>query len=273
MIKIHHPKKPSFPLIVSVPHAGTEIPDALRKSFATQDPALLKLDADLYVDELYESVPVYGGTLMVTPICRYVIDPNRDASIVDASFVTGAPVVAQPKHLGLVAHKTTQGHQLLKTPLSQKELQERIKLYYQPFHDTLAKLIQDTKEQFGFCIHIDAHSMPSKGTRSHDDEGGIRADIVPGDRNSTSCSPTLTDFIDKHFQAAGCSVARNSPYPGGYITEHYGNPSQNTHSIQIEINRRLYMNEQNYGKNTEDFENLRTIIENLIYKVREWRPH
>lgn len=272
MLNVLSPKEPAFPLIVSVPHAGTNIPDDVVNSFASQDAAVLKRDVDLFVDELYDCVPVYGGTLVVTKISRYVIDLNRDAKDRDASFVKGGHEIPNPRNLGLIANKTTRDERLLKEPLTPEELERRIADYYKPFHDRLHDLIRETKRKAGFTIHIDAHSMPSRGTTAHTDAGRERADIVLGDRNGTSCAGSLTLMIHKHFEHAGLSVRQNDPYQGGFITASLGQPDANVHSIQIEINRKLYMDEESFAKKEPEFENLRSVIENLIYKVRRWRP-
>lgn len=255
------------PLIVSVPHSGKEIPDEVQKSLVNSDPIFLTTDSDLFVDELYESVPSHGGTLLVTPFCRYVIDLNRDANEWDSTFVEKAPTASNPKHLGLVAHKTMKGDKLLKAPLTQSELKKRIELYYAPFHNQLKKIIQDTKDKFGFCIHIDAHSMPSRGVQGHADSGAKRADVCLGDLDGKSCDARFTKWIEEHFQKSGHSVNRNIPYRGGFITEHYGRPSESVHTIQIELNRKLYMNEKTHEKLDATFQKLKNTIDEMLIKV------
>lgn len=262
----------THPLIVSVPHAGTTIPDEAKLSFTKTEFHFLNSDCDWYVDKLFDFVPELGVTLLTTDIGRYVIDLNRDAGEIDASFMEGAPLTKNPKNLGLVSHKTIKGEKLLKKPITQKELNDRIQKYYRPFHDQLENLIAQTKKQFGFCIHIDAHSMPSKGELAHSDAGQERKDIVLGDRFGKSCSPLLTELVEQHFIKAGLSVSRNIPYAGGFITQNYGKPAQNVHTLQIEHNRKLYMNEDTYEILQKPFESLQKILHNLVTSVRSFRP-
>jgi len=114
--------------------------------------------------------------------------------------------------------------------------------------------------------------MPSVATGYHSDTGKERQDIVLGDLYGKSCGQDFIQLVETHFQHSGLSVSRNKPYQGGYITQTYGNPSGQVHSLQIEINRKLYMNEKTQKIIPEKFEALKNVIENLIYKVREWQP-
>jgi N-formylglutamate amidohydrolase len=167
-----------------------------------------------------------------------------------------------------VSHKTIKGETLIKKPITQKELKDRIEKYYRPFHEKLENLIAQIKKQFGFCIHIDAHSMPSQGKLAHSDAGEQRKDIVLGDRFGTSCSPLLTELVEKHFINAGLSVSRNMPYQGGFITQNYGKPAQNVHTLQIEHNRKLYMNKNSNEILQKRFESLQKTLHNLITSVK-----
>lgn len=272
MIKISSPK-PTHPLVVSVPHAGTEIPDVAQKSFVHTDPLFLTRDSDLYVDELYQAVPALGGVLLSTTICRYVIDPNRDPQIIDASFVAGAPVLASPPKLGIVAHQTMLGESLLTRPLTHAEYQNRLTAFYQPFHDALENLIAESVARFGYCLHIDAHSMPSVAKAGHPDAAGTkRPDVNPGDRFGTTCHPSLTQAIGHYFTEHGLAIHNNVPYEGGFICQHYGQPQKNRHSIQIELNRQLYMDEKSHDKLPDGFAKLKKTLTGFIEKIRDWRP-
>lgn len=268
MISVREPKDKLHPLIISVPHAGTVIPDEIKSSFVKTDFHFLNFDCDWYVDKLFDFAPELGVTLLTTDIGRYVIDLNRDANEVDASFVEGAPKKENPKNLGLVSHKTIKGETLIKKPITQKELNDRIEKYYRPFHDKLENLITQTKKHFGFCIHIDAHSMPSKGELAHSDAGQERKDIVLGDQFGKSCSPLLTELVEHHFIKAGLSVSRNVPYAGGFITQNYGKPTQDVHTLQIEHNRKLYMNENSNEILPKRFESLQKTLHNLVTNVK-----
>lgn len=257
---------------MSIPHAGSEIPTDLKKLFVRQDPLLLTRDSDLYVDRLYDFVPSLGGTMLWTTICRYVIDPNRPPDELDASFVEDAPAVENPQPLGLVAHKTMAGEPLLSRPLTRQELDLRLQIYYRPFHESLAGLIAETKKEFGYCIHIEGHSMPSVATEGHPDKGRIRDDVDLGDRRGTSCAREMVALVKGQFESAGLRVSLNNPYQGGYITRFFGRPTEGVHSLQIELNRRLYMNESTHEIFPAPFESLKKILGELIIQLRGWKP-
>ena len=99
------------------------------------------------------------------------------------------------------------------------------------------------KEAFGKCILVDCHSMPSTGGPLEDNTDRKGVDIVLGNNHGTSCAPELMNFVDERLTGLGLRVRRNNPYSGGYTTRHYGRPRQSVHTLQIEINRALYMDE------------------------------
>jgi N-formylglutamate deformylase len=117
----------------------------------------------------------------------------------------------------------------------------RIDTLYKPYHRALRRLINKAHDTFGAAIVVDCHSMPSIGISR---EEGNRPDIVIGDRYGTSCAAVLANVVERTFAELGYSTGRNKPYAGGFITEHYGNPAGGVHSIQIELNRAIYMDER-----------------------------
>jgi N-formylglutamate amidohydrolase len=125
-------------------------------------------------------------------------------------------------------------------PLAIEEGLQRIEHIYRPYHDTLRRLLAQTHVAFGLAILIDCHSMPSniRGGANR-----VRPDFVLGDRFGASCMPELTDRATATLQRLGYTVCRNKPYAGGFITEHYGRPGRGLHTLQIEVNRSLYMDE------------------------------
>ncbi len=261
------PTEVKSPVVINVPHAGTEIPDWCRASFAATDPFILKRDSDLYVDELYANAKNFGIPLLATTISRYVIDLNRDPTARDASFALGGPVTENPMHLGLIAHKTMIGNELLKVPLPANELARRVELYHQPFHDELMRLMIAAKNKFGFALSLEGHSMPSEGSRGHIDNGQKRAEIVLGTCDGKSIDPKLVKIIREHFESHGLSVAENSPYKGAYVTQTYGKPVLGLHSILVEINRKLYMDEATHAKKPAEFARLKIVLDGLMGKL------
>ena len=135
------------------------------------------------------------------------------------------------------------GADIYRGKLAFAEALDRIRRYYWPYHKALGELVERTKAGFGCCVLVDCHSMPSVGGPMDRDAGHERVDFVLGDCHGTSCAPVVVDSVARALQGLGYHVARNAPYSGGFVTRHYGRPEAGVHSLQIEVNRCLYMDE------------------------------
>jgi len=136
-------------------------------------------------------------------------------------------------------------------------------MLYRPFHAALAELLETTRKRFGIAVLIDCHSMPSA---SMGQAPGGRPHFVLGDRFGASCDAKLTRFIRDVLQGAGYDVQVNRPYAGGFITEYYGNPARGVQSLQLEVNRGLYLDEANLAK-SKDFQKLVRTLTDVAVKV------
>jgi N-formylglutamate amidohydrolase len=143
--------------------------------------------------------------------------------------------------LGTIPRVVGDGQEIYRERLSVDDALSRIEALYKPYHRALRRLINKAHQAFGTVILVDCHSMPSIGMSR---EEPCRPDVVIGDRYGTSCSPLLPDVVERTMAGLGYSVGRNKPYAGGFITEHYGNPASGLHTIQIELNRAIYMDER-----------------------------
>ncbi|MGZ3771620.1 MAG: N-formylglutamate amidohydrolase [Bdellovibrio sp.] len=232
------------PLLVTIPHSGEKIPP--------QTPWLHKLpeeilmcDVDRFVDFLYEpALHKLNIPLVKTEWHRYAADLNRIPEDVDASSVEGNKNPAGTFSRGFHWVITTYKHSLMEKPMAVESHNELVQLVYLPFHNKVQELYK-TFEHTGFkkTFHIDAHSMPSLGTSEHRDPGERRADIVISDCKGKSCDPRFKDLVIAAYVTAGFKVGYNWPYFGGRVTEQYGNPSQEHHALQVELNRSQYMDE------------------------------
>ncbi|MFN3454201.1 MAG: N-formylglutamate amidohydrolase, partial [Pseudobdellovibrio sp.] len=139
---------------------------------------------------------------------------------------------------------TTLNYKLMQSPIS-KELHNKLTdLIYWPFHDGVKALFGRYKKAgFKNVFHLDAHSMPSLGTKMHKDPGQYRADIVVSDCLGASCHVQYKDLVIESYKEVGFSVAYNWPYMGGRVTEQYGHPELGQQTLQVELNRALYMDE------------------------------
>jgi N-formylglutamate amidohydrolase len=250
------------PVIVEIPHAGTAVPAECLATLVAPVRAL-GFDADLHVDALYGDACAAGATLLVARLSRYVVDLNRAPDDVDGESVEGAPLPARYAH-GLFWRSTTLGERAIEHPLSRQEAERRYRTMHAPYHDTLRARIEAKRAKFGYAVVLAAHSMPSEARAT---PGPPRADIVPGTRGRTSAAPPFIDALDTWAQAAGYSVRHDDPYRGGYTTQTYGNPSADVHVLQLEIARRLYMNETTLERLDVRFQTLRAQCTDLAARL------
>jgi N-formylglutamate deformylase len=259
--RIVAPEAPETPVVVEVPHAGLRLdPQSLANLSA---PArCLGVDADLYVDELYEGAPRVGATLLVAELSRYVCDLNRAEQDVDPLAAAGGTASRAPH--GLIWRDTTEGQRALYQPLSRDELQRRIESFYRPYHAALQRLLDDKRARFGYVILLAGHSMPSRGRQGHADTGRDRADIVPGSRGRTTARGDVIDTSERLARERGWSVVHDEPYRGGFTTAHYGRPDLAQHALQVELSRKLYMDELTLERRRGGFEATREYCTELI---------
>ena len=246
---LRRPALQSMPVVFASPHSGVDYPAEFLAA-ARLDPQSLRRSEDSFVDELFEAAPAAGAPLLAALFPRAFVDPNREALELDpqmfedelpAEANTESPRVAAG--LGMIARVIATGEEIYGRKLRLAEALQRIERYYRPYHAILAELIAETKRRFGLCVLVDCHSMPSVGGPMERDAGRERVDMVLGDCRGTSCAPALTDRVEAALRQLGYAVARNNPYSGGFVTQHYGRPGDDVHALQIEINRALYMDE------------------------------
>ena len=257
------------PLVVEVPHAGLGF-DALTAANLAAPVRSIGVDADLYVDELYADAPDVGATLLVAELSRYVCDLNRSVNDVDPLAASGGTAQRAPH--GLIWRDTTEGVRALCQPLSRDELERRVESYYRPYHRCLTDLLQAKRAKFGFAILLAGHSMPSRGRQGHADTGRDRADVVPGSRGRTTAHGAIIDTPDRLARELGWTVVHDDPYRGGFTTAHYGRPEEGLHAVQVELSRRLYMDELSLHKKTSGFEETRRFCRGLAEALGAIEP-
>lgn len=248
-VDIVMPARQTLPVVFASPHSGADYPPEFVAQSRLRFPALRRSE-DSFVDELFASAPSQGAPLVRALFPRAFVDPNREPFELDPAmfedelpaFVnTGSPRVAAG--LGTIAKVVANGEEIYERPLRFVDARRRIDEYYRPYHDALRGMVLATRASFGQCLLVDCHSMPSIGGPMERDAGHSRVDLVLGDCHATACDQSLVDRAEWALRDLGFRVARNSPYSGGYVTQHYGRPSEGLHALQIEINRALYMDE------------------------------
>jgi len=254
------------PLLVEIPHAGVRVPSAIRPSILTA-PHTMERDADRFVDELFADAPLEGATFLAGRCSRYVVDLNRAEEDVDADAVEGAaPGGRAPR--GVIWRVSGDGGKILARPLTQAELAWRLDAFHRPYHREIQQIVAQKLQRFGLAVVLAAHSMPSRARLASGELGPPRADVVPGTRGRTSADPRFIDCVDRHAQAAGMSVRHDDPYRGGFTTQHYGRPHARVHVVQVELARRLYMDEEAVVKHTR-FPDVRAWCRGLVARLVE----
>lgn len=257
---------PPTALVFASPHSGRDYPDDMM-SAAALDAQAIRRSEDALVDDLIAAAPGIGAATITARYARAYIDLNREAFELDPGmFADELPEFARARTarvaagLGAIARVVSEGQEIYARKLTFAEARSRIEGAHRPYHDALERLIAEARRTHGFAILIDWHSMPAAAARA----GGRErpCDIVLGDRFGAACSGLLTARVERELEAMGYRVARNTPYAGGYTTEHYGRPARRTHALQIEINRGLYLDEATLAP-TAGFARLQANLERL----------
>ncbi len=250
------------PIIFNSPHSGSSYP---REFLAASriDRAALSRSEDSFMDEMIAELPARGFPTVRVNFPRSYVDVNREPYELDPRMFNGRlPGFANTRSmrvaggLGTIPRVVGDGQEIYYERLDVEDALKRIEALYKPYHRALRRLIAKTQKTFGLAIIVDCHSMPSVGVTRDEPK---RPDVVIGDRYGTSCARLLADTVEDTFKSLGYSVGRNKPYAGGFITEHYGNPASGLHTIQLELNRAIYMDERRrergptFAKVSDDF--------------------
>lgn len=257
------------PLMVTIPHSGERIPPEA-SWLAVHPERLLMFDVDRYVDQLYRpALEQLGIGWIKTEWHRYCCDLNRLSTDIDRDSVIGSENAHGTFPRGLLWSMTTKGERLMPSPITQEELQKILARCFFPFHDSVRELAEVVRPKAVRQVdaplyHLDLHSMPSFGTREHRDPGEWRADLVISNQDGKSSSSRFFELVCKAGASQGFSVRQNWPYKGGRITEFYGHPEQGWETVQIELNRRLYMNEETKRPISGLFEETQTRVGRVL---------
>ncbi len=264
------------PLVLDSPHSGTAYPEDFR---SVRDLATLRRAEDTHVEKLYAFAPDMGVAWIEAHFPRSYLDANRDLTELDTSLLDGpwdGPLSSDPRVLskvrlgkGLIWKLTDEGLPIYDRLLTVAEVRARIDRCWHPYHAAVAEAIDAAHARHGYSIHLNCHSMPAvAGSHATDFPGVAHADFVIGDRDGSTADPALSERICAHLRARGYSVDYNHPYKGVELVRRNGRPAEHRHSIQVEVNRRLYMDEATLaldeGGAARLQADLRTMVEMLL---------
>lgn len=275
---VEEPAEHTLPFVFNTGHSGSVyLPAFLAAS--RLDALSLRRSEDAHVERLFAPVVELGAPLLRANFPRAFLDVNREPYELDPRMFEGRlPPFANTRSmrvaggLGTVPRVVADGQEIYAKRMPVAEATARIEALYKPYHRALRGLLTRTARAHGRCFLIDCHSMPSSSLGR---DAEAKADVVLGDRYGTSCAPDLIEGFEAAFRARGFRVVRNKPYAGGFITEHYGEPSLGRHALQIEVNRGLYMNEASLAI-TQGFpavaEALRAVVAEVAMEAADVTP-
>jgi N-formylglutamate amidohydrolase len=252
VLRIHGPRLAVLPLMLDSPHSGTRMPPDFGSALPESD---LRDGEDCFIDELYLPATERGIPLLAAQFPRTYLDPNRHAGDIDTDLLDApwpdALVPSGKARIGksLVWRTLDDGRPIYDRKLSVQELRQRIARCHTPYHDALRGLLQAAHARHGQVFHINCHSMNAvSGTMGEGGAGQPRADMVLGDRDGTTCAPAFTAFVRETLVARGYDVKVNDPFKGVELVRAYANPAAGFHSLQLEVNKRLYMDQTTLQK-------------------------
>lgn len=267
---ITHPSGDAVPLVLDSPHSGTDYPGDFHYAVPQER---LRQAEDSFVHELYASGPELGATLIAARFPRSYIDPNRSLLDIDTSLLEApwpGPAVASRKTelgIGLIWRILDSGEPIYGRKLSVAEVKQRIVRYHQPYQRAVKDALDRAHAHFGGVWHLNLHSMPALSSVISDEgPGRKRADFVLGDRDGTTCEPEFTELVARTLRGLDYEVKVNDPYKGVELVRAFSDPKAARHSLQIEVNRRLYMDERTREKSA-GFENLKADLRKLLEAV------
>lgn len=242
---VRRPTGEPAPLVLDSPHSGHLFPADFGAAVSERQ---LRSAEDVLIDELYADAPLHGATLLEARFPRSYIDPNRHAGDVDLELLDApwpdAHVPSGKGRLGkaLIWRTLDDGTPIYAGKLGVETVRARIRDYLLPYQAALKELLDAAHARHGVVYHVNCHSMEAVGgVMAEGGAGKPRADVVLGDRDGTTCEAGFTQSVAEFFRTRGYSVAINDPFKGVELVRMYSDPKAGRHSLQIELNKKLYL--------------------------------
>lgn len=269
-VLVHEPVLLEVPMVFDSPHSSDHMPEDAQVAAPA---AALASAQDAYVQELWCAVPREGGVLLEAGFHRTYIDANRSRKDIDQDLLDAPwpgpmePSASTQRGMGLIRRMALPGVPMYERRLTVPEVQHRLTHCYDAYHAALRSSIERCHARFGKVWHVNCHSMKSVGNAMNVDNGKPRPDFVISDREGSSSDIEFTHWLAATLGQMGYQVSINDPYKGAEILRLYGEPARHINSVQIEINRRLYMNEQTRLKH-EGFHKLQADLSRLVRALK-----
>jgi N-formylglutamate amidohydrolase len=250
-----------IPILISVPHCGTEFPEELKDQFDTQ---LISApdDTDWFVNTLYDFAPAMGMNMIFAKYSRWVVDLNRDPQ--SKPLYTDGRIIT-----GLCPTTTFLGEPLYKnkrTEIDREEINRRLERYYQPYHQKIEDELNRLKTKFGKVLLWDCHSIRQVVPTIQKEKF---PDLILGDADATSASPGLIETTLKSLEKGGLRLNHNHPFKGGYITRRFGKPLENVHALQLEMSKVNYMDDSETRYDKSRAEKIRNLLKRTFENLAE----
>ncbi|MCK8463508.1 N-formylglutamate amidohydrolase [Aliiroseovarius sp. S1339] len=265
------PKSRTTSVVFASPHSGRDYPAAFLTNSVLDEQAV-RSSEDAYVDRLCAVAPDHGAPLLVANTPRAYVDLNRGPEELDPALIKGLRRVDHNPRvssgLGVIPRVVAGGRVIYRGKMSLRDAQVRLADHWHPYHTALQTLLDRSRAMFGEAILIDCHSMPHEAVTSLCKGARRCPEVVLGDRFGASAAPEIVSRVEAAFIRAGFETARNTPFAGAYMAQHYGRPSRRQHVVQVEIDRALYLNEQMVRPNG-DFQQVRARLASVIAEIAE----
>ena len=268
---LRQPESRTTSVVFASPHSGRNYPASfLAKAILNERE--IRSSEDAFVDDLFASAVDCGAPLLLAQAPRAYLDLNRGPEELDPAVIEGVRRMAHNPRiasgLGVIPRVVSNGRAIYRGKLTLNEAHERITQVWRPYHDTLQSLLDEAHRSFGEAILIDCHSMPHEALENVGPPGASRPDVVLGDRFGAAAASSVVERVEAAFASAGFKVARNMPFAGAYICQHYGRPSRRHHAVQVEIDRSLYMNENTIKPNA-NFPAFKAALDGVIAELAD----
>ncbi len=246
------PTDSATPLVFDIPRSGSDYP----REFQSPAPFdAVRRSVSMYVQDLYGGAPDHGATWLYALFPNVYIDANRHELDVDPAWLQGEwrePLETSDKSIrgmGLIPRVCGKGDVDLQTgPITAADLRHRLDNYYWPYHSALTAILKGFREHHGIAFHVSCHSMSSVGGKAVADTGRVRSDFDIGTRDGTTTAPDFANVVVECLRGFGYDATLNEHFKGAESVRKHGNPTGGVHSLQIEINRSIYMDEDSYRR-------------------------